>query len=406
MSGANREQEHSKRKLKELLKKLHEGVSPSELKDDFRRALGGIAPLEIAQIEQELIQAGIPREEIRNLCDVHLEVMREALEAETITTPPWHPISTLMEEHSLQLAHAESLRNAVRKLATGTDLSVAGKLVKHAVKSAELHAESESHYVREENVLFPYLEKHGITEPPAVMWMDHNAIRETKKRLLSLLDSGEETPSANFASELEEAAMALSKQLSGHFFKENRILFPTALRVIQPNEWLEIRKQCDELGYCPYTPLPPEAQQEEAPVECAPDQKGRLSFESGSMSREEIESVLNTLPVDITFVDKDDEVRYFSMGKERIFPRTPAIVGRRVQQCHPQKSVPAVNQILKDLRAGRRDVAEFWINLEGKYVYIRYFPVRDKAGDYLGCVEVTQDIAPLRQIEGEKRLPD
>lgn len=141
-------------------------------------------------------------------------------------------------------------------------------------------------------------------------------------------------------------------------------------------------------------------------MEHAPGEAGSLSFESGSMSSDEIESVLNTLPVDVTFVGKDDTVRYFSMGKERIFPRTPAIIGRQVQQCHPQKSVHVVTQILEDFKAGRRDVAEFWINLEGKFVYIRYFPVRNKAGEYLGCLEVTQDIAPLREIEGERRLLD
>jgi DUF438 domain-containing protein len=406
MSGADSDRSDKRQKLKELLRKLHEGTTPAELKEEFRRILGAIPPSEIAQIEQELVEAGIPREEIRSLCDVHLEVMRESLEAETIATPPWHPISTLMEEHNMQVKYAEILRNAVKRLEGLTDMSAAGRLVEHIVRNADLLARSESHYVREENVLFPYLEKHGITEPPAVMWMDHDAIRETKKNLVGMLDEAGESSPAGRASALAELAVALSEQLASHFFKENRILFPTALRVIQPAEWLEVRKQCDELGYCPYTPKPPQAPKEKTAMEHAPGEAGSLSFESGSMSSDEIESVLNTLPVDVTFVGKDDTVRYFSMGKERIFPRTPAIIGRQVQQCHPQKSVHVVTQILEDFKAGRRDVAEFWINLEGKFVYIRYFPVRNKAGEYLGCLEVTQDIAPLREIEGERRLLD
>ena len=122
------------------------------------------------------------------------------------------------------------------------------------------------------------------------------------------------------------------------------------------------------------------------------------------MSREELESFLNLLPVDITFVDKDDTVKYFSKPKDRIFTRTKSIIGLKVQNCHPQKSIHAVNQILDDFRNGRREMAEFWIQMEGRMIYIRYFPVHDKNGEYLGCIEVTQDITNTKKIEGEKRL--
>jgi len=129
-----------------------------------------------------------------------------------------------------------------------------------------------------------------------------------------------------------------------------------------------------------------------------------MTFEIGSITKDELEALLNTLPVDITFVDKEDTVRYFSQNKERIFPRAKAIIGRKVQQCHPQKSVHVVNQILDDFRNGRRDLAEFWIQLEERLILIRYFAVRSKDNEYLGCLEVTQDITDLKKIEGEKRL--
>jgi PAS domain S-box-containing protein len=131
-----------------------------------------------------------------------------------------------------------------------------------------------------------------------------------------------------------------------------------------------------------------------------------ISFETGSLSEEEIESVLNSLPVDITFVDKEDTVRYFSQSKGRIFPRAKAVIGRKVQQCHPQESLQKVVQILEDFRSRRRDVAEFWINLKGRLIYIRYFAVRDGDGKYLGCLEVTQDITDVQKITGERRLLD
>ncbi len=132
--------------------------------------------------------------------------------------------------------------------------------------------------------------------------------------------------------------------------------------------------------------------------------KEKIIFETGSFAKEELETLLNTLPVDITFVDKNDTVRYFSQTKDRIFPRTKAVIGRKVQQCHPQKSLHVVNQILEDFKNNKRDVAEFWINLNNRLIYIRYFPVRNKSGDYLGCLEVTQDITDIKKIEGERRL--
>ena len=124
------------------------------------------------------------------------------------------------------------------------------------------------------------------------------------------------------------------------------------------------------------------------------------------LSKETIEAIFDTLPVDITFVDDTDTVRYFSRGDERIFKRSPAVIGRKVQDCHPLASLQKVNQVVSELKAGKRDVAEFWIDLKGRKIYIRYFPVRDKTGQYIGILEVSQDITDIQKIEGQKRLMD
>lgn len=131
-----------------------------------------------------------------------------------------------------------------------------------------------------------------------------------------------------------------------------------------------------------------------------------IELETGMLSTEEVEAILNNLPVDITFIDKEDRVGYFNKPEGRIFARTKAVIGRKVQQCHPQKSIHMVNRILDSFKRGERDVAEFWINVKDRQVYIRYFPVRDEDGEYLGTMEVTQDITDIRKIEGEKRLLD
>ena len=131
-----------------------------------------------------------------------------------------------------------------------------------------------------------------------------------------------------------------------------------------------------------------------------------MQFETGSLTKEELEGLLDSLPVDITFVDKEDTVKYFNKAEKRIFVRTKAVIGRKVQLCHPQKSVHIVNRILESFKMGKKDVAEFWIPMDNRLIHIRYFAVRDKNGKYLGTMEVTQDIADIKKIEGEKRLLD
>jgi len=144
----------------------------------------------------------------------------------------------------------------------------------------------------------------------------------------------------------------------------------------------------------------------DALVENPSSQDDEITLPTGMFTLKELMAVLNTLPVDITFVDKDDRVRYFSEGKERIFTRTKSVLGRRVQDCHPPQSVDVVEKIVNSFREGKRDSVDFWINLKGRKIYIRYFAVRDKQSSYLGALEVTQDITEIRKLEGEKRLLD
>jgi len=140
--------------------------------------------------------------------------------------------------------------------------------------------------------------------------------------------------------------------------------------------------------------------------ETAPTPESVLQFETGSLSKEEIEAILNSLPVDISFVDANDAVKYFNKAEKRIFVRTKAVIGRKVQLCHPQKSVHIVNKILETFKTGKKDVAEFWITMNNRLIHIRYFAVRDKNGKYLGTLEVTQDLTDLKKIEGQNRLLD
>jgi len=389
--------------LKEIIRKLHSGEDPSEAKKQFKELLGSVDPLEISQVEQELVQEGISREEIMKLCEVHLEVFRESLEKQEDILKRGHPITILKEEHRILLEYASRLMNILSGIESKEEFSFKEENVLDIINHLK---ESEKHYLREENVLFPYLERHGIVEPPAVMWREHDMIRAIKKDIYSTLEGIKENFSESL-NKIRSHADSLLQLLSSHFYKENNILFPTGLRVIKESEWLEIREQFDEIGYCCFTPeatLAPFSGIKEEKV--SKEMEGTITLETGSFTVEELENLLNTLPVDITFVDKNDQVRYFSQTKDRIFVRTKAVIGRKVQQCHPQKSLHIVNQIIEDFRDGKRDFADFWINMNGRLIYIRYFAVRDKEGRYLGTVEVTQDITDIKKIEGEKRLLD
>jgi len=189
-------------------------------------------------------------------------------------------------------------------------------------------------------------------------------------------------------------------------YKEEKILLPVALDLLTEQDWYEIYIQSAEIGYCIYVPefewQPSGGVHREIRQIAA--QADRIQMPTGSFDLTELIAAFTIMPFDLTFVDKEDTVRYFSPGKDRIFDRSRAILGRKVQYCHPPKSVHIVNQILADFKAGKQDKARFWIQLGPKFIYIVYYALRGDKGDYLGTLEVTQDLTGIRQLKGEQRL--
>jgi DUF438 domain-containing protein len=198
-------------------------------------------------------------------------------------------------------------------------------------------------------------------------------------------------------------------------YKEEHILFPTALEKLSAEEWTAIRAQTAEIGTCYVEPEDLQAPHVEMPAE-APLPSEAVSgdlipLSTGALTARQIDLMLTHLPVDVTYVDEHDVVRFFSATPERIFPRSPAIIGRKVQKCHPPASVHRVQRILDDFRAGTREGAEFWIQMGppdagGKFIHIRYFALRDEDGAYCGTLEVSQDVTGIRALQGERRLLD
>jgi hypothetical protein len=273
--------------------------------------------------------------------------------------------------------------------------------------------------VRNENVLFPYLEKQGFSGPSSVMWGIHDEVRALWKELAELLESGPGDAPERFKTRVNEVFEPLANEIREMFYKEENILYPTALEKLSGDEWWEIRVQSADLGYCYVTPgdqWPPEETALETvwtleTPEKAGASRGLLHLDTGTVSPEVVNLLFNHLPVELSYVDENDRVVFFTQTGERIFPRSPAVIGRTVQKCHPPSSVDRVEQILTDFRAGRRDVAEFWIQMalddgDDHFIHIRYFAVRDDHGDYRGTLEIVQDVTRIRELEGEKRLLD
>jgi hypothetical protein len=188
--------------------------------------------------------------------------------------------------------------------------------------------------------------------------------------------------------------------------KEEEILFPMSLDNINEGDWYEISKQSLEIGYCLYDPKVdwrPEGVAEES-INDVQQSGGHIQLPSGGFSVEELLAILNHLPVDMTFVDKDDKVKYFSQGKERVFQRNRAILNRDVRLCHPPASAHIVDKIIDDFKTGKQNHAPFWINMGGKMIHIEYFALRNDKDEYLGTLEVSHDVTYYRELEGEQRI--
>jgi uncharacterized protein len=399
--------EDKKSKIKDAIRQLHAGIPPDQVKEKYRSVFEGTDSLEIAKIEEELAKEGIKREELRKLCDVHMAIFKEQIEKQQLDLKPSQPISILMEEHKIMTKMAEELTALSDKILKVSDIQYVKEDIHQIEHLAGEFIDSEKHYQREENVVFPYLEKNGITEPPAVMWMEHDEIRAQKKSLQNILTQVTEANFQIFKQDLSMIAKALANLLPSHFYKENNILFPAALSVITQQEWLDIRKQFDQIGYCCFTPPELIEAPHEAPAQPEiPLATTLIHFEDGSLTKPQLNSILDTVPIEITFIDKNDTVRYFNLPEKLIFVRAKAVIGRKVQNCHPAKSLDKVTKIVESLKSGKKSMAEFWIDMSGRKIHIRFFAVRDPTGKYLGALEVVQDITDIQNLKGEKRLLD
>ncbi len=395
VEGDTAEREQRIAMLGQIVAHLHDGGDVETARKKFAEAVGDAEAEEIAAMEEEMIRGGLPVGEVQRLCDVHVGAFRGALDQKPDLTPPaGHPVATYLADNRIIGALANTLSENARRLPDEGALSaMAGTLAKYDGL--------DNHYQRKELQLFPLLERHGITGPTQVMWGVHDQIRKEWKDLRAAVSTRD-------VAAAQELTPALARDLVEMVYKEEKILFPMAMEKLTADEWAEEKHGENELGYRlaqPKVELPLLHGRPPAPA-TVPSTTGLVDLRTGALSLEVVDLLLRHLPIDISFVDENDVVRYYSDGKERIFPRSPGAIGRTVQNCHPPKSVATVNRILESFRQGKEDVAEFWIEMGERFVHIRYFAVRDDGGKYRGCLEVTQDVRAIRALVGQRRLLD
>jgi uncharacterized protein len=399
---------NNSQKRKELLKhmilQLHEGEAPELVRKRLVELLKSIPYDEVVEVEQELISEGLPEEEVLQFCDIHTMVLDGHIDQSGARpVPPGHPVDTFIRENRELEKVVDAIDQLLGQVPYLKDSQVKELFLKLHARFNEL-MDVDKHYKRKEYLLFPFLEKYEITGPPKVMWGKHDEAREKLKAALEIVSAPDEVSADEAATAAELVLNPAVRAIPDMIMKEEEILFPMCMDKLTEEDWYAIDQQTMEFGYCLYDPQVTWKPEGVVSGEVIYNNRNSVQLSTGSYDINELEALFKSLPLDITFVDKDDKVKFFSQGAERIFTRNRAILGRDVRMCHPPSSVHVVEQILSDFKSKKENSAAFWINMQGRFIYIEYFALQGKEGEYLGTIEITQDLTHLRKLEGEQRL--
>lgn len=395
-------------KLKELILRLHAGESEEVIKDEFAKHFQTVSPLEISVMERKLMkEEGMSAQEIMRLCNVHVAIMVDYV-ADPDSIPddfsrPGHPVHVLKEENLAFEAALMRIRNLLEVYIEEPD----AEIEKGLAKQIDLIWEFDKHYTRKEMSFFPIMERLGNTAPPQVMWGVDDKIRGQYKAFKEAFEAGEMKDLMVLFSEFEYEMLEM-------IVKEENILVPMVTETFTVADWIDIADEMDEIGYAivkPFAKWEPKREDVEAAEESmeSADEtavaEGRLPLGTGSLSQKELDLILDIIPLELTFVDKDQVVQYYDNGEgEKLLPRTPSAIGRDLIRCHPPRVQDTVKQLVKDLMDGTKESQAAWFKRQdGVFVHITYKAIRDEDGEFEGILEWVQDITELSKISGEHR---
>ena len=377
--------------LKNLMLRLHAGEDKEVIQEEFNEVFDEITPYEIQLMERNLMSEGITFAEIMSLCNVHANLMGSKVNTQTTVADfeqPGHPVHVMKMEN---LAIRGALDRVERLLVNFLETKDS-TIEKGLKRQISLLDQFENHYQRKEYAMFPIMEKKGITAPPKVMWGVHDQIRDLYRDFKKALNDGKE-------STLEEFQIARDEMLE-MIQKEENILIPMVEQVFHVDDWETIASQSPDYGYCIVKPEKEWAVKKSfSPVkeETQVESEGDIPLSTGSLSLKELNLILNLLPMELSFVDAQNIVKYYNEGngEEKIFKRTPSAIGRDVILCHPPRVHETVQTIFEQLKSKQKEKEEMWFKTEDKMVHVTYHAIWDEEGKYMGCLEYVQDIKPL-----------
>ena len=420
--------------LRDILLDLHHGASPESVQERFNASFAGVSAIEISLMEHELMNSdtGITFEDVMELCNVHANLFKDAVVGVDLAESdhPGHPVRVFKDENLALRAALIRVRRLLDSYAESDESSSQEEISKGLQRQLDLLGQFDRHYQRKEELFFPIMEAYGHDAPPKVMWGVDDQIRD----LFELVrKAAAQLPQIDIQ-EVKEAFEAFSQEFESMIFKEESILLMILLETFTQDDWLRIAAESPAYGYAiirPSEKWQPQRERFEAVSPTQPDQnqqiidtpQGRFTiqftpneageqvnrttaqpFGNGYLSVEEANLILNHLPLEITFVNKEDIFQYYNdstPAEKMIFKRTPSQVGRHVELCHPPKLLPRVKKIFSALRSGKKDKFDMWFKSEsrGQFVHVTYAAVRDAQGEFQGVLEYVQDIAPFRAID-------
>lgn len=365
------------------------------LYQDYHEAIEKVSASETMWVFHKLLNEGIDFSLVKSNVGKILNSLFKQLNSKDWDVPTGnHFIALLMEENRRLESLLDEIKGSFKDLILSKE-NVDQKLILQLQRGIAKLKGFDLHYLKKEHILFPYIE---TTMPNfacvRLMWSFHDDFR----RLIVTIESNlkEINPNLN---ELNTNVGKLFFVVKPILFREEHILFPEVIKHIPPKSFEEMLLQSKDIGWCfEVNPIYDSLSKE------VDFQQGFVNLETGFLKPSEIILMLENLPVDITYVDDNDEVRYFSGAKHRIFPRTNAIIGRKVQNCHPAESVHIVNEIIDAFKKHEKNTAEFWIQMRDKFIHIRYYALYDAENVYKGTIEVSQDVTEIRALKGERRL--
>ena len=378
-----------------LTKGFLDGEKGGGLYTKYQDAIEKATPVEVVVAFDMIMKDKYPIEDVKTVINKVLNLLYKALNSHSSLQPAEGSfLDSLVKNNAVMAEKLEELKPWLKKFnKKPADNEIRQKLIDTFTDLLAF----KKHYVIKENQLFPVIEKyipeHGCLQ---IMWSFHDDIYRNLNELIKILQD----PDADLFDVNQLFGIVFFNMLAIKF-REEKILFPVILEQIPTDELDALLAESVELGYPYYTPeLKGEKKTKEAEAE------GRVDLGTGQVTVEQLKLIFSHLPVDITYVDENDRVVFFSTPPHRIFPRTTAVIGRTVQNCHPHESVDVVNRIVASFKSGEKDVADFWFNMGPKMIYIRYLAVRSEQGEYKGVLEVSQEVSDIRKLEGVKKLLD